>query len=80
MVEFTLQSGRLTLYITGDTLVFEDIKQIPRRYPQIDLGLLHLGGTRVLGIFVTNFGNNGCRAGRGHASADRAPGRDSDSL
>jgi hypothetical protein len=38
MVEFTLQSGRLTLYITGDTLVFEDIKQIPRRYPQIDLG------------------------------------------
>jgi L-ascorbate metabolism protein UlaG (beta-lactamase superfamily) len=53
MVEFTSPAGRVRLYITGDTLVFDDIKEIPRRYPQIDLGLLHLGGTRVLGILVT---------------------------
>jgi L-ascorbate metabolism protein UlaG (beta-lactamase superfamily) len=53
MVEFTSPAGRFRLYITGDTLVFDDIKEIPRRYPQIDLGLLHLGGTRVLGILVT---------------------------
>jgi L-ascorbate metabolism protein UlaG (beta-lactamase superfamily) len=43
----------LRLYITGDTLVYHDIKQIPRRYPNIDLALLHLGGARALGVLVT---------------------------
>jgi L-ascorbate metabolism protein UlaG (beta-lactamase superfamily) len=48
-------SGRLLfrLYVTGDTLVIDDLKEIPVRYPDIDLALLHLGGTRVLGILVT---------------------------
>ena len=41
------------LYISGDTLVHEDLEDIPRRYAGIDLALLHLGGTRVLGILVT---------------------------
>jgi L-ascorbate metabolism protein UlaG (beta-lactamase superfamily) len=41
------------MYITGDTLVMDALKEIPRRYPDIDLALLHLGGTRVLGILVT---------------------------
>ena len=41
------------MYITGDTLVIDDLKEIPRRYPNLDLSLLHLGGTRVLGIMVT---------------------------
>jgi L-ascorbate metabolism protein UlaG (beta-lactamase superfamily) len=39
--------------MTGDTLVIDDLQEIPRRYPEIDLALLHLGGTRVLGILVT---------------------------
>jgi L-ascorbate metabolism protein UlaG (beta-lactamase superfamily) len=43
----------LRMYITGDTLVMDVLKEIPRRYPDIDLALLHLGGTRVLGILVT---------------------------
>lgn len=43
----------LRFYITGDTLVYRDIKQIPRRYPNIDLALLHLGGARALGVLVT---------------------------
>jgi L-ascorbate metabolism protein UlaG (beta-lactamase superfamily) len=55
MLEF--QSGSsgvlFRIYITGDTLVFDDIREIPRRFPNIDLALLHLGGTRVLGILVT---------------------------
>jgi L-ascorbate metabolism protein UlaG (beta-lactamase superfamily) len=55
MLEF--QSGAsdrcLRMYITGDTLVIDALKEIPRRYPDIDLALLHLGGTRVLGILVT---------------------------
>ena len=46
-------------YITGDTLIIDDLKEIPRRYPDIDLALLHLGGTRVLGIMVTMDGKQG---------------------
>jgi L-ascorbate metabolism protein UlaG (beta-lactamase superfamily) len=43
----------LRLYITGDTLVFDEIKEIPKQYPNIDIALLHLGGTTVMGIMVT---------------------------
>ena len=41
------------IYITGDTMVFDDIKEIPKRYPDIDLALLHLGGTTIMGILLT---------------------------
>lgn len=47
------------IYITGDTLAIDALKEIPRRYPDIDLALLHLGGTRVLGIMVTMDGKQG---------------------
>jgi L-ascorbate metabolism protein UlaG (beta-lactamase superfamily) len=48
-------SGRhlLRIYITGDTLVFDDIKDIPKRFSDINIALLHLGGTKVMGIMVT---------------------------
>jgi len=39
------------MYVTGDTLVHDDLKAIPQRFPGIDLALLHLGGTRILGVF-----------------------------
>lgn len=38
------------MYISGDTLVIDDIKTVPERFPGIDLALLHLGGTRILGV------------------------------
>jgi L-ascorbate metabolism protein UlaG (beta-lactamase superfamily) len=41
------------IYVTGDTLLIDELAEIPRRYPDIDLGLFHLGGTRVLGVLVT---------------------------
>ena len=41
------------MYITGDTMVFDDINDIPKRYPDVDVALLHLGGTTVMGIVVT---------------------------
>jgi L-ascorbate metabolism protein UlaG (beta-lactamase superfamily) len=48
------------IYISGDTLVYNDINTIPQRFPGIDLALLHLGGTRVLGMFkVSMDGNDG---------------------
>ena len=43
----------LRLYITGDTIVYEGLREIPERHPEIDLALLHLGGTRVMGLTVT---------------------------
>jgi len=49
------------LYITGDTLVIDDLQELPRRYPDLDLALLHLGGTMVFGIMVTMDGKQGVR-------------------
>jgi L-ascorbate metabolism protein UlaG (beta-lactamase superfamily) len=52
----------LRLYITGDTLFHERLAEIPRRYPHIDLCLIHLGGTRVAGILLTMDAEQGVRA------------------
>ena len=66
MLEFhsASEAVRFRIYITGDTLVIDELKEIPRRYPNIDLGLLHLGGTRVLGLLVTMDGKQGVEAMR----------------
>jgi L-ascorbate metabolism protein UlaG (beta-lactamase superfamily) len=34
-------------------MVFDDIKEIPKHYPDVHVALFHLGGTTVLGIVVT---------------------------
>ena len=54
MLEFRTPEDetRLRLYISGDTLVHEQLREIPRRYPEIDLALLHLGGTKILGVLM----------------------------
>ncbi len=54
MLEFRTAEDetRLRLYISGDTLVHEQLEEIPSRYPQIDLALLHLGGTMILGVVM----------------------------
>jgi L-ascorbate metabolism protein UlaG (beta-lactamase superfamily) len=64
MLEFgeAERATRLRLYISGDTLVHNRLREIPRRYPEIDLALLHLGGTRVLGILVTMDAEQGVEA------------------
>jgi L-ascorbate metabolism protein UlaG (beta-lactamase superfamily) len=50
------------IYISGDTLVYDDIAEIPRRFPDVDLALLHLGGTRLLGMVkVTMDGKDGVK-------------------
>lgn len=41
------------MYITGDTLVFDDIHEIPQRFPNIHLALLHLGGTKIMGLLLS---------------------------
>jgi L-ascorbate metabolism protein UlaG (beta-lactamase superfamily) len=65
MLEFTNAAGQRTtlrLYITGDTLVHDDLNEIPKRYPDIDLALFHLGGTRIMGILLTMDAEQGVEA------------------
>lgn len=66
MLEFGALEGEtvLRLYISGDTLIHDRLREIPRRFPEIDLALLHLGGTRVLGILVTMDAAQGVEAMR----------------
>ncbi|CAN5775963.1 MBL fold metallo-hydrolase [soil metagenome] len=55
ILDFETETGErlLRLYISGDTLIFDDLKEIPNRFPEIDLALIHLGGTRILGVMLT---------------------------
>lgn len=65
MLEFgRADAGRTTLrlYITGDTLVHDDLNEIPKRYPDIDLALFHLGGTRIMGVLLTMDAEQGVEA------------------
>ena len=62
VLDFTATPARprYRMYISGDTLVFDDIALIPHRFPGIDLALLHLGGTRILkALKVTMDGKDG---------------------
>ncbi|RCW44696.1 L-ascorbate metabolism protein UlaG (beta-lactamase superfamily) [Halopolyspora algeriensis] len=52
-------STELRLYITGDTLFRSALWEIPQRFPDIDAMIVHLGGTRILGVLVTMDGRQG---------------------
>jgi L-ascorbate metabolism protein UlaG (beta-lactamase superfamily) len=63
MLEFNVpERSPLRLYITGDTLLFDRLDEIPRRFPDIDLCLIHLGGTRIAGVLLTMDAEQGVRA------------------
>ena len=66
MLDFADGGGenRLRMYISGDTLIHDRLREVPRRFPDVDLALLHLGGTRVLGIMVTMDARQGVEAMR----------------
>lgn len=67
MLEFGPAGGPvgLRLYISGDTLVYEGLDEIARRFPAADLAVLHLGGTRLPGGFlVTMDGAQGAELAR----------------
>lgn len=49
----------LRVYFSGDTLVHEDLREIRERYPSIDVAVVHLGGTKFLGILLTMDGKQG---------------------
>lgn len=52
MLEFGPRGGEpeLRVYISGDTLLYDGLAEIRRRYPDIDVGIVHLGGTRLLRV------------------------------
>lgn len=64
MIDFQQTSGErlMRMYISGDTLYIKDLAKIPPRYPDIDLGLFHLGGTRIVGLMVTMDAKQGLKA------------------
>ncbi|MFN3003409.1 MBL fold metallo-hydrolase [Mycolicibacterium wolinskyi] len=66
MLEFTDGTAVRRLYISGDTLLVEELDEIPTRFSSIDAGVLHLGGTRLpfgrhlpFGLTVTMDGRQG---------------------
>ena len=64
MLEFTTptRSRPLRIYVTGDTLLHDELRLIPQRYADIDLCLLHLGGTRIAGVLLTMDAHQGVAA------------------
>ncbi len=55
---------RRTIYISGDTIVFDGLRDIASRHPRPDVGVFHLGGTRVMGVTVTLDAEQGTEAVR----------------
>jgi L-ascorbate metabolism protein UlaG (beta-lactamase superfamily) len=47
------------IYISGDTLCYDELRSVGERFPALDLALLHLGGTRIAGLLVTMDGRQG---------------------
>jgi L-ascorbate metabolism protein UlaG (beta-lactamase superfamily) len=63
LLDFSRDGEQLyRLYITGDTMLVDSLEDIPRRYPDIDLGLIHTGGTTFLVTVVTMTGEQGVKA------------------
>ena len=63
ILDFTADAApRIRMYITGDTLYYDGLRDIASRFDEIDLCLLHLGGTRIAGITLTMDGAQGVRA------------------
>ncbi|MFC4551512.1 MBL fold metallo-hydrolase, partial [Halorussus sp. GCM10023401] len=64
VLEFRRGDARplVRLYVTGDTLLFEELAEIPNRYPDIDVALVHLGGTKLFGVLLTMDAEQGVEA------------------
>ena len=61
MVEYwsSPTSAPLRVYFSGDTLVHPALATIRDHYDRIDLAVLHLGGTKFLGLLLTMDGEQG---------------------
>ena len=66
MLEFGARESDvpLRLYVSGDTVLYDDLEEIPERFPDVDLALFHLGGTEILGVLLTMDAEQGVEAVR----------------
>ena len=64
MLTFRTADRSLRLYVSGDTLLYDELAAIPERYPEIDIGLFHLGGTKLFGVLLTMDAEQGVEAVR----------------
>lgn len=63
VLDFEAKGRRLLrIYISGDTLLNDDLREIPERFPEVDIGLFHLGGTRIMGVMLTMDDQQGVEA------------------
>jgi len=49
----TATATPLRIYVSGDTVMHDDLALIHERFPLLDYAVVHLGGTRVLGVLLT---------------------------
>ncbi|EWC63195.1 hypothetical protein UO65_1409 [Actinokineospora spheciospongiae] len=61
MVEYQAEPAAepVRVYLSGDTLYHRELREIRDRYPSIDVAVVHLGGTRFLGLLLTMDGRQG---------------------
>ncbi len=64
VLEVGAGAAQRRIYISGDTLLIDDLAEIPRRYPRLDVAVFHLGGTKVVGVLVTMDADQGVEAVR----------------
>jgi L-ascorbate metabolism protein UlaG (beta-lactamase superfamily) len=50
------------MYISGDTLIHDDLVEIAQRFPDINLALLHLGGESGMGVPLSMDAHQGIQA------------------
>jgi L-ascorbate metabolism protein UlaG (beta-lactamase superfamily) len=69
MLEFSDATAWRRIYVSGDTLLVDELREIPARFDRIDTGVVHLGGTRLpfgrhlpFGLTVTMDGGQGAGA------------------
>ena len=49
----TATATPLRIYVSGDTVMHDDLALIRERFPRLDVAVVHLGGTRVLGVLLS---------------------------
>ena len=54
-----LEHRNATVYVTGDTLFRPGLAEVRRRFPELSAMVVHLGGTRILGVLLTMDGRQG---------------------
>lgn len=61
---YVLESGGVSVYLAGDTRLFDEIADVAARFPHLDAALLPVGGERLLGLRRTMDPGQAARAAK----------------